>query len=74
MANINGWGRGTWNEGAWGTALPVEPTGLAVTSGLGTVSLQCDNNVSPVGLAITSGIGSLTVTAGDNFWTRHAIG
>ena len=23
MAIINGWGRGTWNEGAWGTALAM---------------------------------------------------
>jgi hypothetical protein len=23
MANITGWGRGTWSEGAWGEAVPV---------------------------------------------------
>ena len=23
MANINGWGRGTWSEGAWNEAVPV---------------------------------------------------
>ena len=26
MANVTGWGRGTWSEGSWGEALPVTST------------------------------------------------
>ena len=35
MAIINGWGRGTWGEGAWSNPLPVDVTGVAGTSALG---------------------------------------
>ena len=55
MAIINGWGRGTWNEGAWGTALPVELSTVGViTSALGTVTVDAEANVTPTTLAITS--------------------
>jgi hypothetical protein len=46
MANINGWGRGTWDEGAWGEALPVTLTGLAATSALGTLTFDAEANVT----------------------------
>jgi len=42
MANITGWGRGTWSEGAWNEALPVEPTGLSAT---GNVDAVMDGNM-----------------------------
>ena len=35
MANITGWGRGTWGEGAWNAPLAVEVTGVAGTTALG---------------------------------------
>ena len=54
MANITGWGRGTWGEGAWNEAIPVEPTGLATTSGLGTPTITADAIVSVSGFGITS--------------------
>ena len=61
MAIINGWGRGTWNEGAWGTALPVELTTVgAITAGLGSVTVTAAANVSAGTLAITSGQGTTT--------------
>jgi hypothetical protein len=67
MAIINGWGRGAWDEGAWGEALPVTLSTVgAITSGLGSVTVQAEANASPGTLAITSGIGSLTVNAKAN--------
>ena len=36
MANITGWGRGTWGEGAWNAPLAVEVTGVAGTTALGS--------------------------------------
>ena len=64
MAIINGWGRGTWNEGAWGTALPLTLTApSAATSALGTVSVVAKANVSPSGLSITSTNGGVAVDA-----------
>ena len=35
MANITGWGRGTWGEGAWNAPLAVEVTGVSGTTALG---------------------------------------
>jgi len=46
MASITGWGRGAWDEGAWGQPIPVILTGLDATSSLGTVSNQTNNNLS----------------------------
>ena len=67
MANINGWVRGTWGEGAWSSILPVNlTTAGAMTSAVGAVSLVCDNNVSAPSFAITSGVGALTVDAESN--------
>jgi hypothetical protein len=64
MANINGWGRGTWDQGAWGTALPVEVSGQAITSAIGSVTTSAAANASPSGVAITSAVGSVTTVAG----------
>ena len=36
MANITGWGRGTWGEGAWNAPLAVEVTGVSGTTSLGS--------------------------------------
>jgi hypothetical protein len=41
MANITGWGRGTWDEGAFGEPIPVTLTGLAATSALGPLACRC---------------------------------
>ena len=54
MAIINGWGRGAWDEGAWGTALPVTLSAPgAGTSALGTISVVAKATVSPSGLSAT---------------------
>ena len=67
MANINGWGRGTWSQGTWGEVLPVTLTSVgAITSALGTVTVKADANATAPTLAITSAIGSVTTVAKAN--------
>jgi len=62
MANINGWGRGTWGEGAWSSVLPVNlTTAGAMTSAVGALTVDAEANVTPATLAITSAIGSVIV-------------
>jgi hypothetical protein len=46
MANITGWGRGTWDEGAFGEPIPVTLTGLAATSAVGTLTFDAEANVA----------------------------
>jgi hypothetical protein len=66
MANINGWGRGTWDEGAWGEALPVTLTGLAATSALGTLTLDAEANVTVASQLGTSALGTISTTVTNN--------
>ena len=67
MAIINGWGRGTWNEGAWDSPLPVTLSSVgAITYGLGSITVQADADVSLGTQAITSGLGSTTQVAKAN--------
>ena len=63
MSNITGWGRGSWDEGAWSQAIPVLVTGVSATSGLGTVTQANSNTVQVTGVAATSALGSETVVA-----------
>jgi len=56
MANINGWGRGTWGQLTFGEALPVTltaPSGL--TSALGAPTVDAEANVTPASLVGTTG-------------------
>ena len=56
MANINGWGRGTWGQLTFGEALPVTLTAPgAGTSALGTVAVDAEANVTPASLVGTTG-------------------
>ena len=56
MANINGWGRGTWGQLTFGEALPVTLTAPgAGTSALGTVAVDAEANVVPASLVGTTG-------------------
>tara|TARA_R110000751_G_scaffold256259_2_gene355728 strand:+ start:434 stop:910 length:477 start_codon:yes stop_codon:yes gene_type:complete len=67
MAIINGWGRGTWGELAWGTALPVNiATAGVTTSALGTPIPTAGADVLVTTLAITSANGAATVVAEAN--------
>ena len=43
MATIQGWGRQTWNSGAWNTFAPVEATGNGLTSTVGSASTITTN-------------------------------
>ena len=43
MASLQGWGRQTWNSGAWDTFAPVDATGNGLSSSVGTVSLVTTN-------------------------------
>jgi len=57
MASIQGWGRQTWNSGAWDTFAPVNATGNGLSSSVGTVSLVTTNVFGVAGFQITSSIG-----------------
>ena len=57
MASLQGWGRQTWNSGAWDTFAPVDATGNGLSSSVGTVSLVTTNVFGVTGNQITSSIG-----------------
>ena len=57
MASLQGWGRQTWNSGAWDTFAPVNATGNGLSSSVGTVSLSTTNVFGVTGNALTSNIG-----------------
>jgi len=60
MASIQGWGRETWNSGAWNQQAPVSVTGNGLTSSLGTETVATDQNISVTGIGLTSTAGTLT--------------
>ena len=62
MASIQGWGRETWNSGAWSQQAPVSVTGNGLTSSLGTETVTTDQNISVSGNPLTSTAGTLVVT------------
>ena len=67
MAIINGWGRGTWGEGAYSEELPVNLSSAgAITSAIGSVTVDAEANTTLTTLAITSGLGSVTTKAKAN--------
>ena len=60
MASIQGWGRETWNSGAWNQQAPVSVTGNGLTSSLGTETVATDQNISVTGIGLTSTAGTVT--------------
>ena len=62
MASIQGWGRETWNSGAWSEQAPVSVTGNGLTSSLGTETVTTDQNISVTGIGLTSTAGTITAT------------
>ena len=54
MAILEGWGRGTWSEGAWGEYIPVSVTGIQSNTSVGTLSVVADALVTPTG--VSSGV------------------
>lgn len=66
MANITGWGRGTWGQGAWNAPLPVEVTGVAGTTALGSETVLPAISVAVTGVAGTTAVGNESVAASSN--------
>ena len=64
MASVQGWGRQTWNSGAWNTFAPVDATGNGLTSSLGSLTLTGDCNITLTGLGTTSTLGTAVGTGG----------
>jgi len=62
MASIQGWGRQTWNSGAWSEQAPVSVTGNGLTSSLGTETVTTDQNISVTGIGLTSTAGTAVAT------------
>ena len=62
MASIQGWGRETWNSGAWSEQAPVSVTGNGLTSSLGTETVTTDQNISVTGIGLTSTTGTAVGT------------
>ena len=60
MADIQGWGRGTWSSGSWGEFIPVEVTGTSVTTSIGIEVIVADANISVTGLGSTFSLGTAT--------------
>jgi len=71
MASVQGWGRQTWNSGAWNTFAPVDATGNGLTSSLGSLALTGDCNITLTGLGTTSTLGTAVGTGGQ---TLTAVG
>ena len=62
MASIQGWGRETWNSGAWSEQAPVSVTGNGLTSSPGTETVTTDQNISVTGIGLTSTAGTAVGT------------
>ena len=62
MASLQGWGRQTWNSGAWNTFAPVDATGNGLTSSLGSLTLTGDCNITLTGIGTTSTVGTAVGT------------
>ena len=66
MATVQGWGRQTWNSGAWNTFAPVAATGNGLTSSLGSLTLTGDCNITLTGVSTTSTTGTGVATGGQS--------
>ena len=72
MATIQGWGRQTWNSGAWNTFAPVTATGNGLTSTVGSVSTITTNIFGVTGIQLTSSIGQ-AAQASEYAFTGNAV-
>ena len=59
-----GWGRGSWGNRVWGGAYSVIPTGVSMTSAVGTVTPTVSETVAVSGVSTTSAVGNVTTTQG----------
>ena len=60
MASLTGWDRGTWNEGAWNSPVPLAITGVSAASAVGSVTISLPVTVSVTGVSAASAIGSVS--------------
>lgn len=67
-----GWGRGTWNQWAWGVDYSVEPAGLQANFTLGSVIVGESHTVDVSGVSSTFALGTLDVRG--NSVHEHATG
>jgi hypothetical protein len=51
---LAGWGRSTWNNGAWNQSGTVDATGVSLTSSVNDVGLVLDINVTLTGVTATA--------------------
>ena len=61
MANITGWGRGTWSEATWGEPIPVEVTGVSITAELGNETITANADVSLTGIPLSITLDSVII-------------
>mgnify|MGYP001477032194 CR=1 FL=1 len=73
MASVQGWGRQTWNSGAWNTFAPVDATGNGLTSSLGSLTLTGDCNITLTGIGTTLTAGT-AINLGGNITTINVTG
>jgi hypothetical protein len=67
MANLNGWGRGTWGQLGWGEgSIPVEPTGVEATGAVNGVGVNGQAVATVGGITATLGAVSVTINADAN--------
>jgi hypothetical protein len=63
MAQITGWGRGTWGQLTFGEPLPVSITGVTSgTTSVGSLVATGDANVAETGVNATGAVGTTTAT------------
>jgi len=62
--NLGGWGRSTWNSGAWNTPFTVEVTGVSAATAVGSV--QVDITVPVTGVQAAAVIGTAVATGKAN--------
>ena len=61
MANVTGWGRGTWGQLTFGEPIPVVVTGVSGTATLGNETVVATSLVAVTGLSATSTLGNETI-------------
>ena len=58
--NVEGWGRQTWGNSGWGVEYSVEPSGLSITSSVGSVTAS---QLIPVDVAMPQQMDALQGSA-----------
>ena len=63
MANVTGWGRGTWGSALWSEPTPVVPTGIQSSTDSGSTTVSADANFTLTGIQAGSSVGDVSVKA-----------